>query len=121
VGQHTVEFSDIAGWTNPGIQTVAITEGQTANIGGTYTPQPTGSLRVTINPSGAVAAGAQWRRMGASAWQDSGTMESGIPVGQHTVEFKNVAGWTKPGNKTVRSFRARPIPADLSSRRDPLR
>ena len=34
-------------------------------------------------------------------WHDSGATETGIPVGQHTVEFSDVAGWTKPGNQTV--------------------
>ena len=32
---------------------------------------------------------------------NSGATETGIPVGQYTVEFSDVAGWTKPGNQTV--------------------
>ena len=60
-----------------------------------------GSLQVTISPQGAIDAGAQWRRVGTSTWRNSGTTETGIPVGQHTVEFSDVAGWTKPGNQTV--------------------
>ena len=31
VGQHTVEFSDVAGWTKPGNQTVTISKGQTTD------------------------------------------------------------------------------------------
>ena len=56
---------------------------------------------MTISPQGAIDAGAKWRRVGTSTWQNSGTTETGIPVGQHTVEFSDVAGWTKPGNQTV--------------------
>ena len=70
-------------------------------IPGTYTQQPIGSLRVTISPQGAIDAGAQWRRWGRGTWHDSGTTQTGISVGQHTVEFSDVAGWTKPGNQTV--------------------
>ena len=62
VGQHTVEFSDVAGWTKPGNQAVTISEGQTATVTGTYSATgPTGSLQVTISPQGAIDAGAQWR------------------------------------------------------------
>jgi hypothetical protein len=100
VGQYTVEFSDVSGWTKPANQPVTISNGQTATASGTYTP-PGGSLQVTITPQGASDAGAKWRRVGTSAWQDSGTTESGVPVGQYTVEFIDVAGWTKPAKRPV--------------------
>ena len=102
VAQHTVEFSDAVGWTKPGNQAVTISEGQTATMVGTYTlTLQTGSLRVTISPQGAISAGAQWRRVGTSAWMNSETTEPGIAVAQHTVEFSDAVGWTKPGNQTV--------------------
>jgi hypothetical protein len=55
-----------------------------------------GSLQVVIIPPEAVAAGAQWRRVGTSAWLDSGHVENDIPPGQCTIEFKYVAEWIKP-------------------------
>jgi hypothetical protein len=100
VGQYTVEFSILSGWTNPANQTVAISIGQTTDASGTYIP-PVGSLRITISPQGAIDAAAKWRRVGTSAWQDSGAAEAGIPVGQYSVEFSDVTGWTKPANQTV--------------------
>ena len=60
-----------------------------------------GSLQVTISPPEAIDAGAQWRRVGTSTWLDSGITETEIPAGQYSVEFSNVAGWTKPGNRTL--------------------
>ena len=75
VGQHTVEFSDVAGWTKPDNQTVTISEGQTATVTGTYTG-PTGSLQVTISPQGAIDAGAQWRVDGG-VWHGSGYTQTG--------------------------------------------
>jgi len=62
--------------------------------------QQTGSLRITISPQGAINAGAQWRVAGG-AWQNSGATMSGLSVGQHTVEFKAVSGYSEPGNQTV--------------------
>lgn len=59
-----------------------------------------GSLRVTINPAAAVAAGAQWR-LGAGSWQNSGSTLHDIPIGTHTISFRSVSGWSRPGNQQV--------------------
>lgn len=37
IGQHIIEFVDIPGWTKPGNQTVAVTNGQTLQTSGAYT------------------------------------------------------------------------------------
>jgi len=60
-----------------------------------------GELAVTIEPAAAREAGAQWRRVGASTWLNNGDTESDVPTGSHIVEFKDVDGWTTPGNITV--------------------
>jgi Neuraminidase (sialidase) len=60
-----------------------------------------GSLSVVITPGKAVDAGAQWRRVGTITWFDSGTAESDIPSGTHTVEFKDVTDWSKPADEDV--------------------
>ena len=43
-------------------------------------------LQVTITPVAAITAGAQWRVDGG-ALQNSGTMDTNLPVGNHTVSF----------------------------------
>lgn len=60
-----------------------------------------GSLRVTIQPAEAVAAGAKWRLVGSSWWRDSGDVEYDLPVGEHSVEFSDMSGWVKPAVQTV--------------------
>ena len=55
-----------------------------------------GSLMVTIEPEAARNAGAQWRRTGTENWYGSGYMETNVPTGIHTMEFKPIAGWTTP-------------------------
>jgi RHS repeat-associated protein len=61
----------------------------------------TGSLQVTISPAAAVTAGAQWSIDGGATWNNSGTTINNVPVGTATVSFKDLAGWTKPGNQTA--------------------
>jgi len=101
VGQHTVEFKDISGWTKPANVPVTISSGLTTYASGIYNTQQTGSLCVTISPQGAIDAGAQWRRTGTATWRNSGQTESSIPAGQYTVEFKDISGWTKPADQAV--------------------
>jgi hypothetical protein len=99
VGNHVVSFKDISGWSTPSNKTVSISSNQTTSTTGTYTQQ-TGSLKVTISPSDAISAGAQWN-VDDGDWKNSGATVSGLSVGNHTVSFKNISGWDAPSNKTV--------------------
>ena len=60
-----------------------------------------GNLQVTLTPSGAVLAGAKWRRVSTSTWLDSGTTETDIPAGYWDIEFADVEGWITPEVRTV--------------------
>jgi hypothetical protein len=62
---------------------------------------PMGSLSLTISPQDAIDDGAQWRRVGTSAWFISGYTETGIPTGQYTVEFSSLLEWNTPANQIV--------------------
>lgn len=99
VGQHTIEFSPVPCYNTPVSQNVSLACGQAYSTSGTYTPQ-TGSLAVTISPQGAIAAGAQWRVNGG-AWQNSGATVSGLPLGQHPVEFKDATGYDTPASRKM--------------------
>jgi hypothetical protein len=61
----------------------------------------TGSLRVFIEPSEAVDAGAQWRIKGTSTWYYSGETLRNISIGTYTIEFKVVPGWRPDGTVIV--------------------
>lgn len=99
VGNHTVVYNSVPGWNTPSSQGVNVSGGVTTVTNGTYTSQ-IGSLEVTIFPAGAVSAGAQWQVDGG-AWRNSGSAVGDLPVGNHTVSYKSVAGWNTPGNQTV--------------------
>jgi len=101
-GDYTVEFKAVTGWTAPANQNVTVTANQTTQTTGTYTQGgQTGSLQVTIEPEGARAAGAQWRRTGTTPWFNSWATETGLTPGAYTVEFKAVNGWTQPADQNV--------------------
>lgn len=63
-----------------------------------------GSINVTINPAGAIAAGAQWRMTTGpdTTWHNSGDAVPNVPGAgsPYTVAFRPIAGWTVPQNLT---------------------
>ena len=67
----------------------------TARVPTTLSPSP-GGLQVTLGPSEAIAAGAQWRLLDSPTWRDSAFTETGLPVGDYTVELKALEGWVAP-------------------------
>jgi uncharacterized protein YukJ len=96
VGTHTITFSTLFGWVTPANQTISVAEDQTTSIAAAYVAVPqTGSLQVTLNP-----AVTQWA-VDNGAWQNSGTVVSGLSVGSHTVTFGPLSGWTAPASQTI--------------------
>jgi hypothetical protein len=100
VGNYTVTFKPVTGWTTPASQNIAITNANTTAPGGAYAQQ-TGSLKVTITPSGAVSAGVMWSVNGGASWNASAATLGGLAVGNYTVTFKPVTGWTTPASQSV--------------------
>jgi hypothetical protein len=119
-GQYTVEFKDVSGWTTPAEQSVTISDGRASTTEGMYVVQ-TGNLGVTIEPADAVAAGAAWRRVGTETWGNSGDVESGIPVGEYTLEFASLDGWYTPAEQTVTIAGGQTASVEVSYVRQPGR
>ena len=78
----------------------AIAAGNLFSMGLKNQVTQTGSLQVTIEPQEAVEAGAQWRRAGTTTWNDSGYIETDIPAGECTIEFKNLPGYLTANQQT---------------------
>lgn len=95
-GDYPLAFKAVADWTSPP-PTVVRAEGTTEPFVATYTR--TGTVQVTLEPSGARTAGAKWR-VGAGAWRQSGESLALTP-GRYTVDFQNVAAWTPPLPVTI--------------------
>ncbi len=100
-GAHTINFNSVIGWTSPSSQSINVTAGNTYTSTGTYTQTPQyGAVYVTLNPVGAVTAGAQWNLDGG-AWQTSGSLLSNVLTGAHTINFNSVTGWTSPSSQSI--------------------
>jgi pimeloyl-ACP methyl ester carboxylesterase len=101
----TVTFAPTAVTSYGGTVTVVsdATSGvNTANASGagTIAPPQTGSLQVNLAPPGAVSAGALWQ-VDSTAWQSSGATVPNLSVGNHTIAFNTVSGWTTPADQSV--------------------
>ncbi|MCP4593912.1 MAG: hypothetical protein GY842_24520 [bacterium] len=59
-----------------------------------------GDLIVSLLPADVVGLGARWR-MPASVWRNNGEAELDLPVGDVTIEFRPVSGWTTPEDEIV--------------------
>ncbi|MEK6676620.1 MAG: peptidoglycan DD-metalloendopeptidase family protein [Planctomycetota bacterium] len=87
------------GWNTPPDATITYAAGTSQTITGSYT-RMAGSVTATISPPEANSAGAQWRVAGGP-WRDSGFTEQAVLAGFQVVEFKPVAGWLHPINRTI--------------------
>jgi antitoxin component YwqK of YwqJK toxin-antitoxin module len=63
--------------------------------------EPAGTLRVTIQPAEARAAGAAWRRTTSVRWSDSDAVETDAAVGDASIEFRVIPGWMTPPRRAV--------------------
>lgn len=59
------------------------------------------ALTVTIESDEAIEAGAAWKVGENGEWMRSGATLLGIPKGEQTVSFKDIAGYTKPADVKV--------------------
>ena len=91
-GRYFLVLNETTGTSTPDVTTSGNVWG--ANFTDLGSPA-TGSLKVTLQPAGAVTAGAQWNVDGNS-WQNSGVTVTGLSLGSHTVNFNTIAGWNSP-------------------------
>ena len=61
----------------------------------------TGELTVTIIPTEAKLAGAQWRLSGFSSWKNHDDLLTQIPTGSYSLEFKTLTDWVTPSNQAI--------------------
>ena len=99
VGTYTVEFKTVTGWTAPSSVGVTISIGQTETTSGTYIQQ-VGTVVINPDPN---SINAPWTLTGPYSYSQSGTgyqTLSNLPIGDYTIAWGDVAGWTKPAGET---------------------
>jgi hypothetical protein len=102
-GSYEVCFGDVADYTAPGCETVAVTAGVTTAIEGVFTsssgspgPEDHGYLRATTNP--AVPAQILIDGLPRDTW---GLNWLKLPPGVYEVSFTDIQGFATPGSETV--------------------
>jgi uncharacterized repeat protein (TIGR03803 family) len=63
--------------------------------------QQAANLEVTIAPAGAVTAGGEWRLKGASSYNASGKLLTGLTPSKLTLQFTTIAGFDVPADQPV--------------------
>ena len=89
------QMSTYAGWDFVDIWDVSANETYPYFREGLYS----GTLKVVLQPNMAIAIGAKWRVDGGE-WMDSDDTYE-LPVGPHTIQFKDVEGYFTPITQTV--------------------
>ena len=81
-----------------------------------YTPPPTGSLTVYINPADARNQGAEWKLTSGpdTSYHDSGDTIVDLPTSSYTLYFRSLSGWNRPSSHNDSIT----ISADANSRTD---
>ena len=100
VGPYDVEFKTVAGWTAPSLVPVTIRNGETVTVGRDYV-QLVGT--VVVNP-GPDSINAPWTLAGPYSYSRSGKGDATImnlPIGEYTLKWGVVTGWTKPSSSSV--------------------
>jgi len=101
VGKHSVVFSTMTGWKTPASQTISVLAGATTQATGTYVlTATTGSVKITLQPSSAVSAGAKWHVDGGAA-QSGGNIVTGLSAGTHVISYDLLPSWIKPVSQKV--------------------
>ncbi len=104
-GNYLIEFKPVSGYDHPPFTTVPVTSGETTVVplnSAQYTriaDTNVGSLSVEIFPSN---IGGQWRVEGSSIWRNHGETVSKLSIGNHVIEFRDVAGYSTPPNRNAR-------------------
>ena len=99
VGQHTLAFSAVSGYTTPASQSLTVTNAVTTVRTAAYSPLASGTVSVTIAPAAAASAGARWSLDGTGSYT-SGTAVSAA-AGQHTITFAAATNWIAPGATVI--------------------
>lgn len=104
ISANELDYNIVVG-TNKATWTVKVVNGaQNSNVRtfGVDAPPPpsSGSLTVTLQPSGAVSVGAQWQ-VDSGSYHNNGDTVAGLTPGSHTVSCKAVTGYAAPSSHSV--------------------
>ena len=100
-GDYTLAWEDVSGWTKPtpASETKAVASGGTTTFAGTYVQQ-VGTVVINPEPD---SINVPWTLTGPYSYSQSGTGDqtlNSLPIGDYTIAWGDVPGWTKPAGET---------------------
>lgn len=97
VGNHTIHSKNI---TVPDTDQIGTSRPQGSGVDiGAIEMGGTGTLTVTLEPQGAIDAGAQWSIDGGTTWRNSDTSHTANAPASCTATFKPVEGYYEPADR----------------------
>ena len=94
-GPHMVDYSDVAGYTKPPIESMPLSPGQSLTLTRDYTAIPPATVTITINPPEA-----QWN-LNNGPWQASGATQADVSPGLYSILYLPVPGYITPANELI--------------------
>jgi len=101
-GYYTVNWGSVDDWTRPADETLALSADATVTYSGVYVEEA-GSGTIVIDPS-PDSLNAPWTLTGPDSYSNNGTGDqtlNDIPVGDYTMNWGHVSGWTRPADETL--------------------
>ena len=97
VGQYTITYGEVDGYITPPSETKTLTENANITFSGQYELIPTGTIEVAANLDQA-----SYTVSGPKTYNGSGRswIQSGAQVGEYTITYKHVLGYTTPPSET---------------------
>ncbi len=99
-GEHVISYNDANGWMGPDDEQVFVYSNQTTVVNPQFSPPA--AISISILPSQAAAAGAQWR-IDSGDWQNSDTTVNNLFPGSYTISYKAIAGWKEPNSQIIQT------------------
>jgi len=99
IGDYTITWEAVTGWTPPTPATLAITSGGTTNFNGTYVRQ-TGTAIINPDPN---SINAPWTLTGPESYSQTGNGDrdlGNLPIGNYMITWGAVTGWNAPAGQT---------------------
>ena len=102
VGDYTIVWGDVAGYTKPVDQTYTLTNGGTITFIGPYTevPPEAGTVQVASAPVSGPYTITGPASYSGTADATTTSIATNAPVGDYTIVWGDVAGYTKPADET---------------------
>ncbi|MBN1676131.1 MAG: VCBS repeat-containing protein, partial [Kiritimatiellae bacterium] len=99
-GDYTAQYGALSGYTTPGNQTQAVTDGTPTSFTGTYT-RDDGTIAIVVAPDTGIWTFTAYPADYAGPTSGTGNLAAAAaPTGDYTLQYGALSGYTAPANQT---------------------